>query len=187
MDLVSVVKFDDAGDVIPYTIPYFYFKDSDNTNYNFIFSYNETVNPDTLHLPVGINYEIPLSSGEFQTDITIITEVTRILNSIELTAVYTTPGGINQLEITTSSTGGVFFANKNPATYQHILGINCEVTVTQGSIPSEFNIFTVNNSSILPNPSNYDQLICTAIAPAKVAAFVLPIKVNIVAFLPSLT
>jgi hypothetical protein len=171
INLVSVVKFDDAGDVIPYTIPYFYFKNSNNINYNFIFSYNETVNPDTTYLPTGVNYEISLSSGEFQSDATAITEVARILNSIGLTAVYTTPDSVNQLEITTSSSGGIFFANKNPATYQHILGTNCKVTVTQGGTSSEFNIFTTTNSTILPNPSNYDQLMCTAVSPASLSGF----------------
>jgi len=164
----SGLQFDPINNIITNSIPYFYFTDYTNDTYSVIFTYEGNVNPKTLNLP--------FSKKSFFIDITNIGDIQSInsvIYSLSGIDTITVQGGNNYLTIKSNKNGGVFFGNKDPLTYMHILGDNPEVTVTQGLEEEGFKLQNTDYNKNLSNDSysNFDNVNAMTLTNATLSGF----------------
>ena len=152
LQLNTAVKFENDnifGKVFDFTIPYFSILDSNNNTYNFIYSWNGTVNPETLLLPSGKKIEIELTTWGVDRNINntqAALQTESELKNIGFNTVLTQSNNII-LEIISPTYGGIFNNNKDPLTYQYLLGDFCNVIVDQALPNYEFKIQSGSNNS----------------------------------------
>jgi len=176
LQLNTAVKFENDnifGKVFDFTIPYFSILDSNNNTYNFIYSWNGTVNPETLLLPSGKKIEIELTTWGVDRNINntqAALQTETELKNIGFNTVLTQSNNII-LEIISPTYGGIFNNNKDPLTYQYLLGDSCNVIVEQALPKYEFKIQSGRNNSSKVNKSNFDSLNSVTVKPGSIKNF----------------